>query len=326
MIRLILPLMLFAAPAQAALTVCNQTDATASVAIGYSEAGTWTSEGWWVTQPGDCRTVVGGDLGNRFYYWRATSDRHDWEDQNFYFCTASDAFTILGDTDCADRGYARVRFNEIDTGDATDWTLNLTAGTPSPATAPTPERGSLGEPYTINGLLSHCQVYDASMACEVHADGFTYIASSANHTPLATLEQLDSLGVNTPVTISGDMTGYWDSTAEVTIATWRQEGTDRYSDLRYALQGLWTSEDDPQWSILVHGSTVEDLHAGMPGGTATLHIADTCPGLLGDGPVVILAYSDAPDDPLCWSMIGWDAVFFEAHPVGAMNSIRMWKQ
>ena len=116
-----------AAPAHADLTFCNETGSNASVAIGYKDSDTWTSEGWWTAAPGDCTTPVGGDLKNRYDYYRVTSPEIEYPVENYFFCTSPKEFTIVGDTECEARGHDRNPFNELDTGDAKDWTVTLTA-------------------------------------------------------------------------------------------------------------------------------------------------------------------------------------------------------
>ncbi|MDJ0630069.1 MAG: DUF1036 domain-containing protein [Rhodobacter sp.] len=113
--------------AQADLRFCNETDADISIAIGYKDGEAWTSEGWWNAAPGDCSTPVSGDLTKRYYYYRVTSPTMDFPTENYFFCTSAKVFTIVGDTDCKARGYDRNPFNELDTGEARDWTVSLTA-------------------------------------------------------------------------------------------------------------------------------------------------------------------------------------------------------
>jgi uncharacterized membrane protein len=114
-----------AGPAQAELSACNQTDQTISVAIGYSDDGTWTSEGWWTMRAGDCKVMVPGDLKNRYYYWRATQDGQPLPAEEYFFCTSAKVFTIAGDTECAERGYDRVAFSQVDTGEVKSYTINV---------------------------------------------------------------------------------------------------------------------------------------------------------------------------------------------------------
>ena len=116
-----------ATPALAGLNFCNQASSNVSVAIGYKDNDSWTSEGWWTVAPGDCTTPVAGDLKNRYYYYRLTSPDIDFPTEDYFFCTSSKAFTIVGDTDCQARGYDRHPFLELDTGQAKDWTVNITS-------------------------------------------------------------------------------------------------------------------------------------------------------------------------------------------------------
>lgn len=117
-----------AGAAQAGLEICNQTEELQSIAIGYKGETDWTSEGWWNIEPGKCAVMVGGDLTKRYYYYHADSKSDRFRGQDYIFCTQRDEFTIIGDTDCEDRGYQRAEFREIDTGEtATTFTLTLVA-------------------------------------------------------------------------------------------------------------------------------------------------------------------------------------------------------
>ena len=123
--------------AWAGLRICNETGDTQSVAIGYKGAEDWTSEGWWNIAPGDCATPVLGDLQKRYFYYRAEVDGGDFDGENYMFCTSPDEFTIVGDTECEDRGYDREAFREIDTGEeATEYVFTLVADTAGPKDAP----------------------------------------------------------------------------------------------------------------------------------------------------------------------------------------------
>lgn len=131
---------IYSSPAQAGLEICNQTDLTASVSIGYQRDNTWTSEGWWNIAPNDCATVVEGDLRQRYYYWHATNDLGVFIAEEYTFCTTPDIFTIKDDKNCGARGYEQTQFTEIDTGDAKRFVVNLELldapghyGNPSPA-------------------------------------------------------------------------------------------------------------------------------------------------------------------------------------------------
>lgn len=136
--------MLMPQAARAELSVCNDTGVDRAVAIGYKGESEWTSEGWWNIAPGDCTIVIGGDLPRRYYYYRTTTDGA-FEGEGFRFCTDTNAFTIVGDDQCAERGYRREDFSQLDIGEATSFTLTLVGGeqeAPKEAAASTPSAAS----------------------------------------------------------------------------------------------------------------------------------------------------------------------------------------
>ena len=119
-------LMVFlAAPAFADFEICNETASKAFASIGYKDGDDWVSEGWWTIQSGDCSIPVVGDLENRYYYIRAESETGNWTG-DYSFCYINDEYTIRGDENCTSRGYNTGGFFEVDTGNALDWTQNLT--------------------------------------------------------------------------------------------------------------------------------------------------------------------------------------------------------
>jgi uncharacterized membrane protein len=134
----ILTLLCLASQASAGLRFCNDTDQSATVAIGYGKDGTWVSEGWWRVAADDCTVVIAEDLTRRYYYWRATTPNGAFfVPQSIVFCTMLDAFTIEGDTDCEERGFEKSVFSEADVGKAVEFTVRLT---PADAPRPNPEK------------------------------------------------------------------------------------------------------------------------------------------------------------------------------------------
>lgn len=311
------------AAAQAGLEFCNKTDSSASVAIGYNTADGWTSEGWWNIDAGTCKTVVSADLSRAHYYWRAESSELSWTHANYMFCTSDDAFTIVGDENCAARGYDREGFNEIDTEGYATFTMNLTHSgdgrednianqaqrdpeedivypdeeydsAASDVVSDPP--GTHGEPYTITGILSHCDWYDAGLGCTVLADGWSYVASSYDPTPVYLLEELEALGPNVPITISGDMISYDGTEAMVTIRDYSLANPDIYQNTRQSLQGFWQSEEDPNFEVLIHGSTYEEYYQQMPDIPLMMHFQNGCPGNPSNGIAFQLASRDGSED------------------------------
>lgn len=112
------------------LQFCNQTEVVQTVAIGLETDEGWTSRGWWNVQPGKCRRPISGKLEKRYYYYRAEVRGGDFNGQGYEFCTNTEAFTIVGDSNCSSRGYTAEDFAEIDVGAGTDgYRVNLTAVT-----------------------------------------------------------------------------------------------------------------------------------------------------------------------------------------------------
>lgn len=283
--------------AQAGLEFCNKTDVTASVAIGYKGDQGWTSEGWWNVDAGDCKTVVSGDLDKSHYYWRAESSGNSWSHAKFMFCTSEDEFTIVGDADCDGRGYAREGFNEIKLEGKTAFTMNLTPAKSSASSGKSasvvagpsgdpeenivypdePEEydsaasdvvtdppGTHGEPYSITGILSHCDVLDAGIQCTVVADGWLYTADSYSPTPMPLLEEMLNSGTAVPITISGDLMDYAGRQANVTIREYQLGYADAFSAERDLMQGFWRSVDDPSYEVTIYGTSFEEYYGGAP--------------------------------------------------------------
>ncbi|MEZ5839230.1 MAG: DUF1036 domain-containing protein [Hyphomicrobiales bacterium] len=116
--------------ARADLRLCNKTGSHVSVAIGYKDANGWTTEGWWNLDGNACETLLAGTLVSRFYYIYAidVDNGGEWGGKAF-MCTRDKMFTINGIEDCVARGYERTGFFEIDTGEQSSWTVQLTEPT-----------------------------------------------------------------------------------------------------------------------------------------------------------------------------------------------------
>jgi len=143
--------------AAADFRVCNNTSSRVGVAIGYKDKDGWATEGWW-NLPGrsGCEVVLRGTLASRYYYIYAVDyDRGgEWSGQAF-MCTRDKEFLIRpGVGDCLAHGYDRTGFFEVDTGDQSDWTVQLTESSESkgpngPTTqGPGPGRQGPAQPLT----------------------------------------------------------------------------------------------------------------------------------------------------------------------------------
>ncbi|ENN90300.1 DUF1036 domain-containing protein [Bartonella bovis] len=106
--------------------VCNMTQKTVGIALGYRIPSDWMSEGWWVVPPTMCKTLIDGPLSSRFYYLYAedAQKKGSWVG-SVTMCVKDSKFVIEGVHDCFARGFQKATFEEIDTGDQTSWMVQL---------------------------------------------------------------------------------------------------------------------------------------------------------------------------------------------------------
>lgn len=141
--------MAIAGPAAADVELCNETKALRyQVVLGYYDPApkSWVSQGWFVLAPGKCTTVHTGPIAQGAIYLYAdyfipTRETGNlWTDiamaavvadsagsisGEFGLCSLKQAFEILGDTKCRNRGFDHVGAVEIKTGDATSISVEL---------------------------------------------------------------------------------------------------------------------------------------------------------------------------------------------------------
>nr|WP_244427032.1 DUF1036 domain-containing protein [Bartonella rattaustraliani] len=117
----------FVVCARADFRVCNMTQQSVGVALGYPTFSGWVSEGWWIVPVTECKTLVEGPLSSRFYYFYAegAQKKGNWAGP-VTMCVQDSQFTIQGVHDCFPRGYQKAEFKEIDTGNQTSWMVQLT--------------------------------------------------------------------------------------------------------------------------------------------------------------------------------------------------------
>lgn len=296
----------WAGAAQAGLEFCNETGLERSLAIGYKSGEKWQSEGWWNIAPGQCKTTVQGDLKQRYYYYRATASGVEFEGEDYAFCTEPAAFTIIGDSNCAARGYDTADFRKIDTGkSATQFTLTLVEERSGEVDLPPHggdqqepvigiqhsglKQGANGEPFADLFVFQGCEIEDGSEYCAFHANGWKYYAYYGGATPDTFLESLYDMPQGAPVYVIGDILSYGDITTEVTLSSVEYApNADPHRALRDQLQGPWVSMDDPAYQTEVFGAESWEFHNGEFSGHMFLRLADSCDGApQGAGPVLI---------------------------------------
>jgi uncharacterized membrane protein len=123
---MLLALGLSSGAARADLKLCNKTDSRVGVALGYKDKDGWASEGWWNIQPNNCESLLKGDLIARYYYIYAVDyDKGGSWGGKSMMCTRDKIFTIRGFDNCVERGFQKIGFFEVDTGEEADWTISL---------------------------------------------------------------------------------------------------------------------------------------------------------------------------------------------------------
>jgi uncharacterized membrane protein len=149
----ILALSLCAVPAKADLKLCNKTDSRVGIAIGYKDKNGWATEGWWKAEPAAsgakaCTTLITGKLIAQYYYIYAVdySKGGAWGGKS-QLCIRDKIFTIRGFDKCQERGYNKVGFIEVDTGEEADWTITLSGE----KTTPPPPAGQTGGAQDTQG-------------------------------------------------------------------------------------------------------------------------------------------------------------------------------
>ena len=114
-----------AATAHAEFRVCNQTLNLFNVAVGYPvEADLFETEGWWTLAANSCTSLIKEPLKSKFFYLYGTDIYGEAAIAgSTEMCVAAKQFTIIDQKDCWVRGFQQVRFLEVDTGNASSWTV-----------------------------------------------------------------------------------------------------------------------------------------------------------------------------------------------------------
>lgn len=121
-----------ATAAKADFRVCNTSNNTIYVAIGYSIGpDRWYSQGWWEIPQRQCSTILAGQLQpGTFFYLHAFTPEGNQVTQpnktNAWFCIKprqNFQLTMAGN-DCVGQGTARQVFQEVKVTDTTQ-TINL---------------------------------------------------------------------------------------------------------------------------------------------------------------------------------------------------------
>ncbi len=163
----VLALVLTAQPAAAQLKVCNQSNETISLAVAYYDVGQpqgqLTSRGWYVANPGECPTVVGGPLRVRYYYLRGNGTTGTTWGSAVPLCTAGDRFSYVGTADCERSGFRTENFLTVDTGSSTAMTFTLTG-----ARTPVADTGGRQGVAELQVSWRYSTLEDGTMVMRIH--------------------------------------------------------------------------------------------------------------------------------------------------------------
>ncbi len=276
--------------ARAGLEICNNTQVRQTVAIGYKSGDDWVSEGWWNIDANDCKTLVGGDLKQRFYYFLAKSSGWNFTDENIAFCTASEVFTIIGDENCTERGYDKGYFSKIDTGKTaksfTQYlagysTRNAPAQTPAPAPTPAPsassEPGTWGEPYSSGtAIFQSCKFETKAPFCTFHDNGYKFFVYDDGRTPDEAMRRLRGYLPGTPIELQGDLETVYDRTADLVMRQVQPRAWNSWDSALGRMQGKWYSQDDPASMFTVLGAERTNTYDGNYSGVDYLSFGQSC--------------------------------------------------
>jgi hypothetical protein len=166
-------------------------------------------------------------------------------------------------------------------------------------------KGSLGEPFTVAGLVQGCTTEGEAPGCSFYAEGWRWMAIQGSGTPDAVLEAMASLPVNAPAVFHGDVLNQGDIIMEVALALVEPGGADADADLRAAVQGDWVSSDDPMAAISVVGSEWSNLYDGQLIDQNVMTLGATCPDASdGQSPGIVLQMmGGAPEDMTCFGVM-----------------------
>ena len=299
---------LFPRVAHAGLEVCNDTSADQTVAIGYKSGDDWVSEGWWNIDAGDCKTLVGGDLKQRYYYYLSKSSGWDFDDENIVFCTTPEVFTITGDEDCAARGYEKGHYRKIDTGKtAKEFTQFLSsysvrnAPAPAPAPSASSEPGTWGEPYSSGtAIFQSCENDTEATFCSFHDNGYKFFVYDDGRTPDAVMRSLRGYLPGTPIELQGDLESVYDRTADLVMRRVLPRPWNGWDSALGQMQGQWYAQDDPASMFTVLGSERINTFDGNFLSVDFLSLGDSCDSY--EGGEILTVRDESSGDVLCYSI------------------------
>ena len=118
------------------LILCNKTGHLVWAATGKVRDFGFESQGWLRLDAGACKQAVNSDLTERFYFYYAEAvtekgqpvmegGRQKIWTGDFPLCAKPTRFQLIGNNDCAARGFDELLFHKVDAGNAVKWQIDL---------------------------------------------------------------------------------------------------------------------------------------------------------------------------------------------------------
>jgi len=119
-----------ATKAHAWVQFCNGTDVTIwttyewyAPSCAAEDGSSWEKKGWWSLTPGQCKTVYGASISNRYSYYYAEGGGLAWAGP-YNTCTPWTAFDWCDNT-CSTSS-RNLGWRQLDTGGYSNYTLTFT--------------------------------------------------------------------------------------------------------------------------------------------------------------------------------------------------------
>ncbi len=121
---------MISAPAHAALEFCNRSSYLLDAASAQEVEGGWRVKGWVKLNPGQCREVVSGALGEGEYFAFARTRQAHGASRRLtsgdrMLCIDTGDFDFVSANGCTQRGLQKVEFARIDTQGRAEWTATF---------------------------------------------------------------------------------------------------------------------------------------------------------------------------------------------------------
>ncbi|TNJ48185.1 DUF1036 domain-containing protein [Phaeobacter sp. B1627] len=284
----LLSVLMWAPSAQAALDLCNDTDAEHAVAVGYKDRLGWTSQGWWQVSPGECARVVPGPLLHRFYYLRVETEGWTFRDDKLAFCVADRIFTIDGDSNCARRGYRQEGFARIDIGpDRPQHRHMLRAHLTSDEEEDAARKQPGASLFQGEAVFQGCHAENRApyqSFCTFIGEGRRYLVYDDGRIPGDLWQALQALPRGRRVALSGELETLFDTTSGLVLYSAEVQALNRADRILALLQGDWSSVADADDRFRFFGAERVNVYAGAETSVENVAILDHCGPASGEGP------------------------------------------